>query len=83
VTVPLSYAFSAHARGPRVAVATPLFRRKSAPQLHTRITATERRRYNVVAGLRFSLYLPLMATEVQEINAEELKSRVGELRRFL
>jgi hypothetical protein len=28
-------------------------------------------------------YLSIMATEVEAINAEELRARVGELRRFL
>ncbi len=32
---------------------------------------------------RTTRYLPDMATDLQEISAEELKSRVGELRRFL
>ena len=30
-----------------------------------------------------SRYLPRMATEVQEIDVEQLKSRLSELRRFL
>jgi hypothetical protein len=36
-----------------------------------------------VAHLRLIVIFRAMATEVQEISAEDLKSRVGELRRFL